>query len=83
MGRVFIAEEISNLYFSLTETPERFLEFNKQLIQNPIGFVASVEGFLMTEAAAQKALGFQKGQALEILFLAKWPMVISERSSSL
>lgn len=78
LAKIWIAEEIKELWFSLTEDPERFVEFNKKLIESPesvFSFLASYEGFVLAEKATQRALGLQNGQSPDIRFLEKWPRV--------
>lgn len=79
LARVWIAEEIKEFWFSLTElSPERFVEFNKKLIESPESFLAyfaSYEGFVAAETLSQRALGFKNGQTLDIRFLEKFPRI--------
>lgn len=76
LSRILLAEEIKELWFSLTEwDSQRIVDYNRRLIENPVEVLMSLEGFVLSEKAAQKALGFQNGQALDIRFLEKWPKV--------
>lgn len=76
LAKILLAEEIKELYFSITNwDSQRIVAYNQKLIENPVEMLASLEGFVLTEKAAQKALGFQNGQALDIRFLEKWPTV--------
>ncbi|MBI3017017.1 MAG: hypothetical protein HYY62_03350 [Deltaproteobacteria bacterium] len=57
MGTVLAAEEMKEAFFSLVDlNPERLIEFNRKLLENPAEFFTSYTGFVATETAAKEGL---------------------------